>query len=148
VFSTSTPFHEQIARVGIISTGPGLSSPSTEREQCARRWPRINSLRRRRDFAIMLRIDKRPIFQQKIERACGGENAFDVIAVHSYSRIFRDAFGQEFYLRKLAKQGVKLVSITQPLGDDDDPAQAMKRKVITLFDEYQSKENANMFCVI
>jgi site-specific DNA recombinase len=62
--------------------------------------------------------------------------------VHSYSRFFRDAFGQEFYLRKLAKQGVKLVSITQPLGDEDDPAQAMMRKVIALFDEYQSKENA------
>ena len=86
--------------------------------------------------------DKRPVFQQMIERACDGENAFDIIAVHSYSRFFRDAFGQEFYLRKLAKQGVKLVSITQPLGDDDDPAQAMMRKVIALFDEYQSKENA------
>ena len=47
--------------------------------------------------------DKRPVFQQMIERACDGEHAFDVIAVHSYSRFFRDAFGQEFYLRKLAK---------------------------------------------
>src|SRR5260370_2982581 len=77
-----------------------------------------------------------------IERACDGEQAFDVTVVHSYSRFFRDAFGQEFYLRKLAKHGVKLVSITQPLGDEDDPAQAMMRKVIALFDEYQSKENA------
>jgi site-specific DNA recombinase len=86
--------------------------------------------------------DKRRVFQQMIERACDGEQAFDVIVVHSYSRFFRDAFGQEFYLRKLAKHGVKLVSITQPLGDEDDPAQAMMRKVIALFDEYQSKENA------
>jgi DNA invertase Pin-like site-specific DNA recombinase len=86
--------------------------------------------------------DKRRVFQQMIERACDGERAFDVIVVHSYSRFFRDAFGQEFYLRKLAKHGVKLVSITQPLGDEDDPAQAMMRKVIALFDEYQSKENA------
>ena len=85
--------------------------------------------------------DRRPIFQQMIERACDGEHAFDVIIVHSYSRFFRDAFGQEFYLRKLAKAGVRLISITQPLGDDDDPAQAMMRKVIALFDEYQSKEN-------
>jgi DNA invertase Pin-like site-specific DNA recombinase len=86
--------------------------------------------------------DKRPVFQQMIERACYGDNAFDVIAVHSHCRFFRNAFGQEFYLRKLAKQGVKPVSVTQPLGDDDDPAQAMMRKVIALFDEYQSKENA------
>ena len=75
-----------------------------------------------------------------IERACDGENAFDVIVVHSFSRFFRDAFGLEFYVRKLAKHGVKLVSITQELGDD--PAQVMMRQVIALFDEYQSKENA------
>ncbi|MEJ2118890.1 MAG: recombinase family protein, partial [Alphaproteobacteria bacterium] len=63
-----------------------------------------------------------------------------IIVVHSFSRFFRDAFGLEFYLRKLAKHGVKLVSITQELGDD--PAQVMMRQVIALFDEYQSKETA------
>jgi site-specific DNA recombinase len=84
--------------------------------------------------------DRRPEFQRMIERACDGENAFDVIVVHSFSRFFRDAFGLEFYVRKLAKHGVKLVSITQELGDD--PAQVMMRQVIALFDEYQSKENA------
>jgi site-specific DNA recombinase len=84
--------------------------------------------------------DKRPEFQRMIERACDGEHAFELIVVHSYSRFFRDAFGLEFYLRKLAKHGVKLVSITQELGED--PAQVMMRQVIALFDEYQSKENA------
>jgi site-specific DNA recombinase len=84
--------------------------------------------------------DKRPEFQRMIERACAGENAFDLIVVHSLSRFFRDAFGLEFYVRKLAKHGVRLVSITQELGDD--PAQVMLRQVIALFDEYQSKENA------
>jgi site-specific DNA recombinase len=28
--------------------------------------------------------DRRPVFQQMIERACDGERAFDVIVVHSY----------------------------------------------------------------
>ncbi len=84
--------------------------------------------------------DKRPEFQHMIERACDGEHAFDVVVVHSFSRFFRDAFGLEFYVRKLAKHGVRLVSITQELGDD--PAQVMMRQVIALFDEYQSKENA------
>ena len=82
--------------------------------------------------------DKRPEFQRMIENA--SEGAFDIIVVHSYSRFFRDAFGLEFYVRKLAKHGVRLVSITQELGDD--PAQVMMRQVIALFDEYQSKENA------
>ncbi len=84
--------------------------------------------------------DRRPEFQRMVERACDGECAFDVIVVHSFSRFFRDAFGLEFYVRKLAKHNVKLVSITQELGDD--PAQVMMRQVIALFDEYQSKENA------
>jgi DNA invertase Pin-like site-specific DNA recombinase len=86
--------------------------------------------------------DRRPVFQQMIERACDGEQAFDLIVVHSYSRFFREAFEQEFYLRKLAKHGVKVVSITQPVGDESEPVQGMMRKVIALFDEYQSKENA------
>ena len=86
--------------------------------------------------------DRRPVFQQMIERACDGESAFDVIVVHSYSRFFREAFEQEFYLRKLAKHNVKVVSITQPVGDESEPVHAMMRKVIALFDEYQSRENA------
>ena len=86
--------------------------------------------------------DRRPAFQEMIERACDGGQAFDYIVVHSYSRFFREAFEQEFYLRKLAKHGVRVISITQPVGDETEPVHAMMRKVIALFDEYQSKENA------
>jgi site-specific DNA recombinase len=60
----------------------------------------------------------------------------------STSRFFREAFEQEFYLRKLAKHDVRVVSITKPVGDESEPVHAMMRKVIALFDEYQSKENA------
>jgi site-specific DNA recombinase len=84
--------------------------------------------------------DRRQEFQRMIERACDGDNPFDAIVVHSFSRFFRDAFGLEFYVRKLAKHGVRLVSITQELGDD--PAQIMMRQVIGMFDQYQSRENA------
>jgi hypothetical protein len=38
------------------------------------------------------------------------------------------------------KNGVKLVSITQEMGDD--PMHVMMRQIMALFDEYQSKENA------
>jgi site-specific DNA recombinase len=86
--------------------------------------------------------DRRPAFQQMIERACDGEQAFGFIVVHSYSRFFREAFEQEFYFRKLAKHGVRVISITQPVSDETEPVQTMMRKVIALFDEYQSKENA------
>lgn len=47
--------------------------------------------------------DNRPEFQKMIERATDGDRPFDVIIVHSYSRFFRDAFGLEMYVRKLAK---------------------------------------------
>jgi hypothetical protein len=44
------------------------------------------------------------------------------------------------YVRKLAKVGVRIASVTQELGDD--PAQIMMRQIIAMFDEYQSRENA------
>ena len=43
-------------------------------------------------------------------------------------------------MRRLRKAGVRLVSITQDLGED--PMSVMVRQVFALFDEYQSKENA------
>src|SRR5579859_953188 len=84
--------------------------------------------------------DRRPSFQAMIDAALIKPPAFDVIIVHSFSRFFRDQFQFEFYVRKLAKNGVRLVSITQELGDD--PMSTMMRQIMTLFDEYQSRENA------
>jgi site-specific DNA recombinase len=84
--------------------------------------------------------DRRPEFQRMIDAATTKPPAFDVIVVHSFSRFFRDQFQLEFYVRRLAKSGVRLVSITQELGDD--PMSNMIRQIMALFDEYQSKENA------
>ena len=84
--------------------------------------------------------DRRPEFQRMMDAAAARPPLFDVIVVHSFSRFFRDQFQLEFYVRKLAKNGVRLVSITQDLGDD--PMSVMMRQIMALFDEYQSKENA------
>ena len=84
--------------------------------------------------------DRRPEFQRMIEAGTSKPTPFDIVVVHSFSRFFRDHFELEFYVRKLAKNGVKLVSITQDLGDD--PMSVMMRQIMTLFDEYQSRENA------
>ena len=84
--------------------------------------------------------DRRPEFQRMIEAGTSRPAPFDVVVVHSFSRFFRDHFELEFYVRKLAKNGVKLVSITQEMGDD--PMHVMMRQIMALFDEYQSKENA------
>ncbi|MFN3615908.1 MAG: recombinase family protein, partial [Rubrimonas sp.] len=84
--------------------------------------------------------DRRPEFQRMMEAGTAKPAAFDVVAVHSFSRFFRDHFELEFYVRKLAKNGVRLVSMTQELGND--PMHVMMRQIMALFDEYQSKENA------
>ncbi|MGH7086202.1 MAG: recombinase family protein, partial [Acetobacteraceae bacterium] len=83
--------------------------------------------------------DRRPEFQRMIEAGSAKPTLFDIVLVHSFSRFFRDHFELEFYVRKLAKNGIKLVSITQEIGDD--PMQVMMRQMMALFDEYQSKEN-------
>ena len=84
--------------------------------------------------------DKRPAFQAMIDAGLTKPAAFDTILVHSFSRFFRDQFQFEFYTRKLARNGVRLISITQEIGDD--PMGMMVRQIMSLFDEYQSRENA------
>jgi DNA invertase Pin-like site-specific DNA recombinase len=84
--------------------------------------------------------DRRPEFQRMMDAAAARPPMFDVILVHSFSRFFRDQFQLEFYVRHLAKNGIRLISITQDLGDA--PMSVMMRQILALFDEYQSKENA------
>jgi len=57
--------------------------------------------------------DRPPEFQRMIEAGTSKPAPFDVVVVHSFSRFFRDHFEFEFNVRKLARNGVKLVSITQ-----------------------------------
>lgn len=84
--------------------------------------------------------DRRPELQRLLDMATQDAPPFDVVIVHSFSRFARDHFALEYHVRRLRKAGVRLVSITQDLGDD--PMSVMVRQVFALFDEYQSKENA------
>ena len=45
----------------------------------------------------------------------------------------------ELTIRRLRKNGVEVVSVTQPTGDD--PSQQLMRQIIGVFDEYTSREN-------
>ena len=83
--------------------------------------------------------DRRPEFQKLIDKATGADRPLDTILVHSMSRFFRDQFQSEFYIRKLRKVGVEVVSITQPF--ENDSTGNLMRQFLGLFDEYQSKEN-------
>ncbi|MDP1646070.1 MAG: recombinase family protein [Thiobacillus sp.] len=82
--------------------------------------------------------DKRPVFQRMIADAMMKPPAFEAIIIHSLSRFFRDGIEFGVYERKLAKNKVKVISITQPTSDD--AGGEMMRRIINLFDEHQSKE--------
>ncbi|MBL8642420.1 MAG: recombinase family protein [Rhodospirillaceae bacterium] len=84
--------------------------------------------------------DNRPAFQDMIADARSKPRPFDVVLVHSFSRLARDAYQLEYYVRDLRKRGVRLVSVTQETGDD--PSGELVRKIFAMFDEYQSQENA------
>lgn len=84
--------------------------------------------------------DKRPVFQQMIADAMMKPAPFSGLIIHSLSRFFRDVVQFGVYERKLVKHGVKIVSITQQTSDD--PMGEMARRLFSLFDEYQSKENS------
>ena len=61
-----------------------------------------------------------------IAKATGSDRPFDKVIVHSLSRFSRDAMHSEFYVRKLKRAGVQLVSITQELGQDGVPASSRR----------------------
>ena len=84
--------------------------------------------------------DKRPVFQKMIEEGMQKPPTFDAIIIHSLSRFFRDGIEFGLYERKLIKNKVKVISITQPTSDDSGGE--MMRRIINLFDEHQSKENS------
>src|SRR6516162_4030741 len=62
--------------------------------------------------------DRRPVFQKMLEQARDPDRRFDVICVHSFSRFYRNGAEMELTIRKLRKQGVEVVSVTQPTGSD------------------------------
>jgi site-specific DNA recombinase len=84
--------------------------------------------------------DDRPAFQEMIYKATRTDRPFSHIVVHSLSRFSRDSLHSELYIRKLRKAGVELVSITQTV--TPDASGEMFRKLLNVFDEHQSRENA------
>lgn len=84
--------------------------------------------------------DARPAFQRMIELAKQPDRQFDSIIVYSLSRFYRAGPEMEILIRALSKKGVKVLSVTQPIGDD--PGQGMLRQMIGIYDEYSSRENA------
>jgi site-specific DNA recombinase len=84
--------------------------------------------------------DKRPGFQAMVDAILYGGLECELIVVHSFSRFFRDQVIGELYIRSLAKRGVRVVSLTQHT--DESPEGHLMRRILAIFDEYQSLETA------
>lgn len=117
-----------------------LSIPDQLRQM--RDWAKANGMSVAKEYVepgASATDDRRPVFQQMIADALLQPSPFEAILVHSQSRFFRDSLEFGLYERKLTKAGVKLISITQPMADDTGGE--MIRKIYSVFDEFQSKEN-------
>lgn len=82
----------------------------------------------------------RPGFTKLMNDAGETPASFDVILVHSFSRFFRDEIEFELRARSLKKRKIRLISVTQEFNDDSNGD--MVRRIMAIFDEYDSKETA------
>ncbi len=83
--------------------------------------------------------ESRENFQRMIDQALATGCPFDHIVVYAFSRFYRSGPESEVLIRRLAKAGVRVVPLTQPIGDD--PSQILMRQMIGILDEHTSKEN-------
>ena len=92
------------------------------------------------DAGVSATSDNRPEFQAMIAETCSREKPFDVILVHSQSRFARSVFDLLNYKRKLEKNGVELISITQDMGNSDQSD--FMYTMMGAMDEHHSKETS------
>lgn len=79
---------------------------------------------------------KRPAFQNMIGLAKEKEKPFSVILVWKYSRFARNQEESIVYKSMLAKLGVEVISISEPL--DDSPFGSLIERIIEWMDEFYS----------
>jgi site-specific DNA recombinase len=93
-----------------------------------------------RDGGLSGTTDNRPGLQALFEHAMRPGGGITEIGVYSFSRLFRDHYLLEHYRRKLKRAGVRIVAITQEVGQDAEGD--LVRSVLSNFDEYQSRQTA------
>lgn len=79
--------------------------------------------------------DNREAFQSMIEDA--SKRRFDAVVVHKLDRFARDRYDSAIYKKKLKDNGVKLISVLEPL--DDSPESIMMESVLEGMAEYYSR---------
>ena len=82
------------------------------------------------------RADNRPEFQRMINDSAKGE--FDVVIVWKIDRFSRDKYDSVIYKSKLNKNGVSVISATEPI--DDSPEGKLMESIFEGFSEYYVKD--------
>ena len=114
-----------------------LSIPAQIEE--AQRWAtrnRAEVVAEYTDEAKSARTTNRPQFQQMIRDARAKDRPFDGIVVWKFSRFARNRHDSVIYKQLLAKHGVRLISLNEPV--DDTPAGKMMEGIFEVLDEFYS----------
>ena len=90
------------------------------------------------DRALSAKTDNRPAFQQMI--ADSNKRLFDIIIVWKLDRFARNRYDSAHYKHLLSKNGVKVLSATEPISDS--PEGKLIESVLEGFAEYYSSELA------
>lgn len=90
------------------------------------------------DRAKSATSDKRPEFQQMIQDSALG--IFNAVIVHKLDRFSRDRYDSASYKRKLKKNGIRLISVTENL--DGSPESVILESLLEGMAEYYSKNLA------
>lgn len=90
------------------------------------------------DRAMTATNDQRPSFQQMIAESSGG--GFDTVLVYALDRFARDRYDAAVYRKKLRDNGVRILSVTQPI--DDSPEGVLIESLLEGLAEYYSKNLA------
>ena len=78
----------------------------------------IQVLKEYTDKALSGTTDDRPAFQQMIRES--SSRAFDIVLVYSVDRFARDRYDAATYRHELKRNGVRVVSVTQPISAEPE----------------------------
>jgi len=81
---------------------------------------------------------QRPAFQRLLKAALQPDPPFDVVFVHSLSWAFRDLTDQELTFKQLKKSGVRLLSLSENIGEHDHSS--LLRKILGVTNELKSHD--------
>ncbi len=97
------------------------------------------------DRALTATSDKRPEFQRMIVDSGDRKSKvkFEAVLVYRYDRFSRNQIDDILYTKKLAENGVVVISVTEPMSENpDDPTAQFMRDIIREMNAFYSAELA------